>query len=81
MNLVLGLTSHLGVPFANQIDILIDAIGLYFMKHDGVDVLPAREHLTEASFDLGIHLATLLGAIDEVSERSSLARRSVSGRR
>lgn len=73
VHLVLGLVGHARVPRTDQVDVLFDAFGLDRVEDDRVHILAARQHLTEARLDLRVHLAALLGAVDEVSEGAGLA--------
>lgn len=72
MNLILGHVGHSGIPLANQINVLVDLVGLDLVENDAVDVLASREDLTKAALDLLVHLTTLLGAVDEVGEAAAL---------
>ena len=66
MNLILWHARHAGVPRADEVDILLNALGLDIVEDDRVHVLAAGKHLAEAGLDLGVQLAALLGAVDEV---------------
>lgn len=77
VDLILLLARHFGIPVADQLDVLVDAIGLDFVEDDRVHVLAPSQNLAEARLDLGVHLAALLGAVDQVRERAGLARRLV----
>src|ERR1700744_2240174 len=59
----------LGVPVANELDVLVNAVRLDVVEHDRVHVLAAREHLAEAALELAVELAALGRAVAEVRER------------
>jgi hypothetical protein len=79
MNLILGGAGDARIPLADEGDVLVDALGLDVVELDRVHVLAAGEHLAEAGLDLGVQLAALLGAVDEVGQRARLARGLVVG--
>ena|SRR5690349_21863962 len=73
IHLVLWGIGHLGIPLADKLDILVNLVGLDFVKYNRVDVLATGKDLTEACFELGVKLAALLGAVNEVGQRACLA--------
>ena len=52
MNLILWHVGHARVPSANELDILVDLIRLYFVQDNAVDVFSSGKNLTEAALDL-----------------------------
>lgn len=66
VDLILGRIGDLGVEISDELDVLVDLVGLDFVENDGVDVLPSSQDLTEAGLELGLHLPTLFCAVDEI---------------
>jgi hypothetical protein len=72
MNLILWHVGHARVPSTNELDILINLVGLYLVQDDAVDVFSSGKNLTEAALDLLVHLTALLGAVEQVGEAADL---------
>lgn len=79
MNLILGHRGHAGIPLADELDILIDLVGLDLVEDDAVDVLAAGNDLGEAGLKLRIMLPAFFGAVDEVGQRALLPGRVLFG--
>lgn len=73
MNLILGSIGNLGVEVSNELNVLVDLVGLHLVENDGVDVLASSQDLAEARLELGLHLTALFGAVDEVGQRPRLS--------
>lgn len=73
VHLVLGGVGNLRIPSAHEIDIVVYPLGLDLVKDDRVHVFASGQDLAETRLDLGLHLPTLLGAVDEVGEGARLA--------
>lgn len=73
MDLVILHAGHLRVPFANELNILFDLVGLDLVEDDGMDVFATSENGAEAGLDLGIHLPTFLRTVNEVGQAAGLA--------
>lgn len=65
MDLVLGNGRHLGVPFPNQLCILLDFVLLHLVEDNRVDVLAAGQNLGEAALNVLVELATFWCTVDE----------------
>lgn len=72
MNLILGHVGHARVPGTNELDILVDLVGLDLVQDDAVDVFSSGKNLAEAALNLFVHLTALLGAVDQVGEAATL---------
>lgn len=72
--MILFHASHPRIPLADQLNVFVDLVGLHFMKNNTVDVFSARQDLRERALDLAIHLAALLGAINEAAESAGVLR-------
>lgn len=57
MYLVLRDGSHLGIPLAHKLCVLVRLIGLHLVKDDGMHILAAGQYLREAALDVFIQLS------------------------
>lgn len=72
MNLILRLVGHPWVPFTNEVHVFVNHIRLDLMEDNAMHVLSSGKDLTETTFDLLVHLPGFRGAIDEISQTSTL---------
>lgn len=62
------IAGDLRIPPPHQLHILIQLIRLDRVKHNTMHILPPGQHLTETLLDLVVHLAALVGAVDELAQ-------------
>jgi hypothetical protein len=72
MNLILRHVGHTRVPGADKLNILVDLVGLDIVQDDAVNVFAAGKDLTEAALDLLVHLAALVGTVEQVGKTAAL---------
>lgn len=71
MDFVFGHLGHSRVPFSDELNILIDLIGLDIVEDDAVHVLASCKDLAEATLDLLVHFSRFGCTVDQVGESAS----------
>ena len=68
MYLVLRNGSHLGVPLAHKLCVLVHLIGLHLVEDNGMDILATSQDLGEAALDVFLQLSAFGRTIYERRE-------------
>lgn len=72
VNLILRHVGHAGIPRTNKVDILVHLVRLDVVEDDAVHVLASCKDLTEAAFNLSVHLLGFGCAVYQRGQATSL---------